>query len=99
MDEHAFGELSKRVARAPHRRGVLAALAGGIAAGVWGTVEEVEAAFGYCAPPQKPCQRDKKCCSGKCNNGVCGCNARGRPCLNKVGIACCSQKCRNGKCT
>ena len=97
MDEHAFGELSKQVARAQSRRGMLAAVAG-IGVGLWGAAEEVEAAFGFCSPPQKPCQRDKKCCSGKCNGGKCTCNKHGAPCLNKVGIACCSQKCRNGKC-
>jgi hypothetical protein len=98
MDERAFGELSKRVAKVRSRRGVLAAFGTGVAAGLWGTVEEVEAAFGFCSAPQKPCQRNKKCCSGKCKSGKCTCNKAGAPCINKVGVVCCSQQCQDGKC-
>ena len=98
MDDRAFADLSKRVARADSRRGMLGMMGALVGAALGAAVDDVEAAFGYCHPPQTPCQRDQKCCSGKCNNGVCTCNKRGAPCLNKVGIACCSQRCRKGKC-
>jgi hypothetical protein len=101
MDERAFAELSKRVALAGTRRGTLRVLAAGLVTAMTGALasdESAEAAFGYCHPPQTPCSRNKKCCSGRCKGGVCGCNKRGAPCINKVGIVCCSQKCKKGKC-
>ncbi len=101
MDERSFAALSKRVAQAGTRRGTLRILALGVVAAVTGASsreEAAEAAFGYCHPPGTQCSQDKKCCSGTCKGGVCGCNKKGAPCLNKVGIACCSQQCRKGKC-
>jgi hypothetical protein len=101
MDAEALGELSKKVAAAETRRGlgrtVLTGLVG-LALGTSGQ-QVADAAFGYCSPPGTKCSKDKKCCSGKCKgDGTCGCNGKGAPCLNRVGIACCSQTCRNGKC-
>jgi hypothetical protein len=101
MDERSFGELSKRVAQAESRRGMLRAVVVGLAAavgGAFGAGEPAEAAFGYCHAPGTPCSRNKKCCSGRCAGGVCTCNKRGAPCINRVGIVCCSQKCKKGKC-
>jgi hypothetical protein len=101
MDHRAFGHLSKRVAAAETRRGTLRALVVGLAAGLSGGLagdEAVEAAFGFCHAPGTPCSRDKKCCSGTCRGGACGCLKKGKPCISRVGIACCSQKCKKGKC-
>jgi hypothetical protein len=101
MDERAFGELSKKVAAVDSRRGIaglLGAAVLGLSLAARGATG-VEAAFGYCSPPGTKCSKDKKCCAGHCkSNGTCGCNGKGAPCLNRVGIACCSQKCNNGKC-
>ena len=102
MDAEAFGELSKKVAAAAEtRRGmgrtVLTGLVG-LALGASGQ-QVADAAFGYCSPPGTKCSKDKKCCAGHCkSDGTCGCNSKGAPCLNRVGIACCSQACRKGKC-
>ena len=100
MDERSFAELSKRVASAASRRGMMQTLIAGTVGAALGLRgrDEAEAAFGYCSPPGVPCQDRKKCCSGTCRGGVCGCKKKGKPCLNRVGIACCSQKCRKGKC-
>ena len=101
MDAKAFAELSKRVAAVDSRRGigrVLSTAVLGLALAARGATE-VEAAFGYCSPPGTKCSKDKKCCAGRCkSNGTCGCNGKGAPCINRVGIACCSQSCRKGKC-
>jgi hypothetical protein len=107
MDERRFGELTKQVAHAETRRGVVRVLAGSLTASVLAlaaggrgvTATDVgDEVFGYCSPPQTPCSQDKKCCSGKCKNGACTCRKKGAPCINRAGIVCCSQKCRNGKC-
>ena len=101
MDKRAFGEWTKQIAAVDSRRG----LARIVGAGVLGFAlaargaTEIEAAFGFCSPPGTKCSKDKKCCAGHCkSNGTCGCNSKGAPCLNRVGIACCSQSCRKGKC-
>jgi hypothetical protein len=102
MDARRFAELSKRVAAAETRRGMVRVLGAGLVATIGGAVgggeQPAEAAFGYCSPPGVPCSKNKKCCSGSCKKGVCGCKKRGAPCINRVGIACCSGKCRKGKC-
>jgi hypothetical protein len=100
MDERAFGEPSKRVAAVDSRRGIaglLGAAVLGLSLAARGATG-VEAAFGYCSPPGTKCSKDKKCCVGKCKGGACGCNGKGAPCLNRIGVACCSQTCRKGKC-
>jgi hypothetical protein len=107
MDERAFAELSKRVAQAGTRRGMLRVVsAGAVTAlmGIWGGAPAAamatvgDEAFGFCSPPTTPCTQDKKCCSGKCKNGACTCRKKGAPCINRAGVVCCSQKCRNGTC-
>jgi hypothetical protein len=101
MDDRSFAALSKRVAQAGTRRGMARALVGGLAAAVLGTAshpDATEAAFGFCHLPGDTCKSKKKCCSGKCKGGICGCAGRGHWCINRVGVICCSGKCRNGKC-
>jgi hypothetical protein len=102
MDEGAFGELSKRVAAAESRRGVLAALVAGISAPLGIALipgEGAEAAFGFCRAGGFPCTRAKQCCTRRCqDDGTCSCAKKGKPCINRVGINCCSKKCRKGKC-
>lgn len=101
MDERSFGELTKRVAAADSRRGMVRVLAGGLTASALSLAaggRVVSAAFGFCRAPGTKCSKDKKCCSGTCRNGACGCIKNGGPCINRVGIACCAQRCREGKC-
>src|SRR5262245_22405200 len=101
MDARAFGALSKRVAAVASRRGIGRVLSTGVLGLVLAArgTSNVEAAFGFCSPPGTKCSQDKKCCAGKCKrDGTCGCNGKGAPCLNHVGVACCSQACRKGKC-
>src|SRR3954454_12023079 len=101
MDERAFGEWTKQVAAVDSRRGIVRIVGAGLlslALAARGATE-IEAAFGYCHAPGVKCSKDKKCCAGHCkSNGTCGCNSKGAPCLNRVGIACCSQTCRDGEC-
>ena len=108
MDERTFGELTKRVARAASRRGMLGTVALGVAApvlGAFGYLRRAEAAdlgeeaFGFCRVGGFPCTRDQQCCTNRClADGTCDCAKRGKPCLNRVGVNCCSRKCRKGKC-
>jgi hypothetical protein len=103
MDERAFADLSKRVARAGTRRGVLAAVLAGVLPGL-GALGEVHAAevsdeaFGFCRIGGFPCIRNKQCCTQRCREGVCTCAKKGKPCINRVGANCCSKRCRKGKC-
>jgi hypothetical protein len=100
MDANAFGAWTKRVAAVDSRRGmgrILGAGVLGLALAVRGATE-VEGAFGYCSAPGTRCSKDKKCCSGTCKQGACGCRGKGAPCISHIGIACCSQTCRDGKC-
>ena len=102
MDPKRFEALSRRVGAAASRRAALAAVIGAVAAPLLGLGGE-EAAAGLpivrCKPPGKKCDKDQKCCSGRCRRKRCGCSKKGRPCWQPLeGALCCSQKCRNGKC-
>jgi hypothetical protein len=83
MDERAFGELTKRVAHAESRRGVLGAVLLGVSApllGVVGYARPAAAAdvsgevgaevFGLCRVGGFPCNRNKQCCTAKCVPGT-----------------------------
>ena len=99
MDAERFGELSKQVARAATRRGMIGALLGGLAVPLLGAAPAAEAAFGYCRAGGFPCNRNQQCCTNRCQaDGTCGCARKGKPCLNRVGVNCCSKRCRKGKC-
>jgi hypothetical protein len=107
MDECGFNELTKRVARAGTRRGVLGAVAAGLTAPALGALgygyvaaQDVEGeAFGFCRIGGFPCGSNEQCCTGRClATGVCDCAKRGKSCINRVGANCCSRKCRKGKC-
>ncbi|MGH2613891.1 MAG: hypothetical protein ACRDJC_01525 [Thermomicrobiales bacterium] len=107
MDERSFGELTKRVAGAETRRGMLGAVAMGVAAPLLGALGYSRAdaaadvgdeAFGFCRVGGFPCGRNQQCCTRRCREGVCSCAKRGKPCINRVGANCCSKKCRKGKC-
>lgn len=109
MDERSFEELTKDVAGARSRRGMVRVLAGALSASLAGltvgqriaAADEVgDEAFGYCRPQRKPCKRNKQCCAGRCKkNGTCGCIKKGGSCLTGAGLlVCCSGKCNNGKC-
>jgi hypothetical protein len=102
MDATRFEALSRRVGAAASRRAALAALAAGVAGGLLGWRPE-EAAAGIpivnCKPPGKKCDKNQKCCSGRCRKHRCGCSKKGRPCWDPLeGALCCSQKCHNGRC-
>jgi hypothetical protein len=102
MDEQSFAQLSKRVAAAESRRGLLGAVVAGVTAPLGIALirgESAEAAFGYCRAGGFPCGKDHQCCEDKClATGVCACAKKGKPCLNRVGINCCSRQCRKGRC-
>jgi hypothetical protein len=73
MDAERFAELTKRLAVAPTRRGMLRALSLGLLGAGLATVgrpaltsaQDVEAEF-VCRPANFPCGRDRQCCAGKC---------------------------------
>ncbi len=101
MDAQGFERLSKLVAQAPNRRRMLGALGAGLGAAVLGrqvaTAGSVgDEAFGFCAIPGSACSSNSKCCSGKCQNGACGCTKRGKYAI--IGLICCSGKRKKGKC-
>ncbi len=102
MDAERFGELSKGIAAAESRRGILGVLGAGIAAALGVAAvpaEEAEAAFGFCRVGGFPCSRNQQCCTNRCQaDGTCGCARKGKPCINRVGANCCSRRCRKGKC-
>lgn len=110
MDQDTFDLLSRHVSDARSRRGALRALVvGGIAAGVAALrpdAGEASQTVKGCRPPGQGCDRDKKCCSGKCRSGVCKCLDRGKSCLVTVSsklpplpnkAVCCSSKCSRGR--
>ena len=81
MEERVFGELTKQIAAAPSRRGMVRALAGGMAATVLATMKrpapvaaqdaapDVDAEF-ICRPAGVPCGRKQQCCARKCVQGT-----------------------------
>ena len=103
MDAGKFEELSRRLGTAASRRATLRVLAGAVAAPVLARWGAEEAAAGLpivsCKPPGKKCDTNRKCCSGRCRRGHCGCSKKGRACWAPLeGALCCSQRCSNGTC-
>ena len=101
MDPKRFEALSRRVGAAASRRAALAAVVGAVAAPLLGRPEEATAGIPivHCKPPGKKCDKDQKCCSGRCRRKRCGCSKKGRPCWQPLeGALCCSQRCHKGKC-
>lgn len=101
MDAQGVERLSRQVAQAPSRRAVLGVLGAGLGAVLLG--RQVAAAddvsdetFGLCRLPGNTCSVQEQCCSGKCQNGVCGCTKKGRYAI--IGPICCSGKKKKGKC-
>ncbi len=110
MDQETFDRLSRRVSAAQTRRGALRALwAGGIAATLAAVLPgagEASQTVKGCRVPGQRCNRNEKCCSGKCRSGRCKCLDRGKSCLVPLGNSglmipnksiCCSSKCSRGK--
>lgn len=114
MDERVFGELTRHIAAAPSRRGMIRVLSGGLVAAVMATrgrqtparaQEAGEEAF--CRPAKFPCRDKLQCCARKCVQGtiqgqpakVCGCNKKGKSCIKGLGQSCCSGHCAKGKCS
>lgn len=109
MDGNDFAELTKRVAAADTRRGMVRTLVAGVATAAFGIkraeptlAEGVMAdAFGFCTIAGFPCNERTRCCAGgvgNCRNGVCGCAKKGKSCINRAGVNCCSRRCRKGRC-
>ncbi len=98
MDERRLEHLSRRVAAAPSRRGVLGALLGGVLLGPGAAPASArERAFGFCKIPGATCSDDTQCCAGKCHSdGACGCKKRGKKAM--VAALCCSGKRKKGYC-
>ena len=102
MDPRRFEALSRRVGAAGSRRAAVAALAAAAAAAL-GRPGAEEAAAGIpivnCKAPGKKCDKNQKCCSGRCKKDRCTCSKKGRACWAPLeGALCCSQRCQNGKC-
>jgi hypothetical protein len=47
-----------------------------------------------CAAAGTGCQRDKDCCTGQCNDGVCACNQNGGQCDGPEGECCSGLTCQ-----
>lgn len=114
MDERVFGELTKHIAAAPSRRGMVRALSGGIAAAIATTLSRPASTGAqevgdeaFCRPAKFPCKDKLQCCARKCVKGtllgqpttVCGCNKKGKDCIQGLGQSCCSGRCKKGKCS
>ena len=96
MDQQRFDGLTRRLASVRSRRAAMAAFTGAVfAAGK--VAEPADASIRMCFPPQSVCKSARQCCSRSCENGACGCIAKGKDCF-QIGIACCSGKCKRGKC-
>jgi hypothetical protein len=94
MRQLSIEAVSKQVAAASTRRGMLAAL---LAGGLLAPRHAAEAAFGFCRIPGQPCGKDVQCCANTCrSDGTCGCRKRGKPAA--IGAICCSGKAKQGKC-
>ena len=103
MDPRRFEELSRRVGEASSRRSAAKAIAAVLAApvllGIRGEVAEAGIPIVNCRLPGKGCDKNKKCCSGRCVNGSCSCRKRGQQCWAPLeGALCCSQRCNKGRC-
>ena len=106
MDERVFGELTKHIAAAPSRRGMVRALSGGMAAAVMASLHRPTPVTaqdvgeeGFCRPRKARCSRKLQCCARKCKKGRCGCWKKGHDCIRGIGATCCSGKCsEQGKC-
>lgn len=104
MDPTQFERLAKRVGEAGSRRGAVKALAATLAAPLMHGFQQQEAEAGLpivnCKPPGKKCNRNQKCCSGRCKKGRCSCSKKGRNCWAPLeGALCCSGRCHSGKCS
>jgi len=114
MDERVFGELTKHIAAASSRRGMVRVLSGGIAAAALATVgrqapvvAEDAGDEAFCRAAKFPCTDKLQCCARKCipvtilgqQATVCGCNKKGKDCIRGLGQSCCSGRCsKRGKC-
>ena len=104
MEATRFEALSRRIGAAAGRRAALRALVAALAAPLLGRPGVEDAAAGLpivnCKPPGKKCDKNQKCCSGRCKKGRCSCSKKGRPCWAPLeGALCCSQRCKGGKCS
>ncbi len=103
MEGTRFEALSRAVGEARTRRGAVGALLGALAAPVLALRRPEEASAGIpivgCKPFGKKCDKDQRCCTGRCQKRRCQCSKKGRPCWQPLeGAMCCSQRCHNGKC-
>ena len=103
MDPKRFEALSRTFAAESSRRGMLraavATLAVPVFLGLKGEVAEAGIPIFNCRTPGKKCDKNKKCCSGRCVNGSCSCRKKGQACWAPLeGTLCCSRRCSQGKC-
>ena len=99
MENRHFDHLTKIVAEWGTRRAVLRLLAASAASLVLGRRGREETLAddrdASCRGSCDTCDRDGKCCSGRCERGVCKCKRRGSCAHDR---ACCSGRCRDGRC-
>jgi hypothetical protein len=103
MEQKRLDDLSRAVGEARTRRGALLVLVGALAAPVLVLRRPQEVSAGLpivgCKPPGKKCNKDQRCCTGRCKQNRCQCNPKGRPCWDPLeGALCCSGRCSRGKC-
>ncbi len=104
MDVKRLDALSRRVGAATNRRqGITAVGAALLAPMLLALRRPEEASAGIpivgCKPFGKKCDKDQRCCTGRCKKRRCQCSPKGRPCWQPLeGAMCCSQRCHNGRC-
>jgi hypothetical protein len=110
MDSRIIDLLSRRMAGATTRRDTVRIIAATLAATATASVAgpsavdaaEVDQAgvpILSCKVPGQLCQGDKACCSGRCKQGICTCQTKGRRCWKPAeGAFCCSGRCSGGRC-
>jgi hypothetical protein len=96
MDQNAFDDLTRALARGTSRRQALKLLGGSLAGGLLAVLGVGEAAADdTCKPIGKKCKKNSQCCSGNCANGTC---APTCPSANVCGSTCLTAPCDANQC-
>lgn len=112
MDQRRFEEVSRWFARESSRRGGLRAavvLVAGLTSALRATASQADERLTIgpkgipivnCKIVGQHCDKNQKCCSERCRNGLCTCRGKGRACWEPLeGADCCSRRCKKGRCS